>query len=190
MENEQPSRRNVVLAGFGILVAMIVILRIEGRVWWCGCGKWTPWIGSVWNEHTSQHLIDPYSFTHFSHGLILWGVLCVAAPKLSPGWRTVLALAIEAAWEVAENSVWIIERYRNATADIGYSGDSILNSIGDLASCLLGVAFAARFSWKASLALLVLLECVLVVWVRDSLALNILMLAWPIDSIKEWQRPQ
>lgn len=169
---------------------MVVVLRVEGRVWWCGCGSLRPWIGSVWNEHTSQHLVDPYSFTHFSHGLILWGVLCLAARWIGAGWRAVLAMGLEAAWEVAENSVWIIERYRTATADIGYRGDSILNSVGDLASCLLGVAFAARFSWKASVALLVLLECVLVVWVRDSLALNILMLASPVDAIRAWQRPQ
>ncbi|MCC7420057.1 MAG: DUF2585 family protein [Planctomycetaceae bacterium] len=188
---QHSSRRTLcAVAGVGILLVMVVLMRVEGRVWWCGCGSLQPWIGGVWNEHTSQHLVDPYSFTHFSHGLILWGLLCGTARRILPAWRAVLAMGLEAAWEVAENSPWIIERYRTATADIGYSGDSILNAVGDLACCQLGVAFAARFSWKMSLAVLVLLEVVLVVWVRDSLALNILMLACPIEAIREWQRPQ
>ena len=171
----------------GIALAMIVAMRLEGRVWNCECGRWTPWAGDVWSEHASQHFLDPYAITHFLHGFAFCGMLVLAFPKLEAGWRLVSATLLEAAWEVAENSPIVIERYRAGTMALGYEGDSILNSVGDLLACAIGVIAAQRWGWKFSIAAFVFLELLLLVWIKDNLTLNVVMLIHPIDAIKEWQ---
>ena len=101
--------------------------------------------------------------------------------------RFCLAIFIETLWEVIENSDAVIHRYRAATIALGYEGDSVINSLGDIASCALGVALAGRLGARASLVLLVVTEVVLLFWIRDNLFLNILMLFHPIEAIKAWQ---
>lgn len=98
-----------------------------------------------------------------------------------------IALGVEAAWEILENSPWIIDRYRAATAAVGYTGDSVTNSLGDVAACGIGLVLASRLGWRWSTALFVATEVVLLVWIRDSLLLNVVMLVHPIDAIRVWQ---
>jgi hypothetical protein len=102
-------------------------------------------------------------------------------------WRLVLAVAIEAAWEVIENTNFVIERYREATAALGYQGDSVVNSLGDILACILGLFLARKLGFRRSLAVFVLVEVALLIWIRDSLVLEVLMLIYPIDAIKAWQ---
>jgi hypothetical protein len=137
--------------------------------------------------HNSQHLLDPYSFTHVLHGLIICGVLTWLAPRWPWRWGIVLAVVVEALWELIENSPFIIERYRAATASHGYMGDSVGNSLGDILSGAVGYILARWLGWKWSIALFIAVEVVLLVWIRDSLLLNIIMLVCPIDAIKAWQ---
>jgi hypothetical protein len=102
-------------------------------------------------------------------------------------WRMLTAVVIEIAWELLENSPWVIERYRQQTASLDYTGDSILNSIGDVISTIVGFAFASQFSWKVAVATYVAVELVLLFTIRDNLTLNVLMLFFPVESIKLWQ---
>ena len=95
-----------------ILAITIIAMRIEGRVWWCDCGTFRFWISDVWTPHCSQHLLDPYSLTHFSHGLIFFSVLALIVPRMSLAWRLCIAIGIAAGWEILENSPLIINRYR------------------------------------------------------------------------------
>ena len=171
----------------GVLVCSAIALRLEGRSWWCSCGEPRIWIADAWGPHNSQHLADPYSFTHLLHGLVFWSLLSWLAPRLAAVWRGVAAIGIEAAWEVAENATWVIERYRTATAAIGYSGDTVLNSLGDTAFCAVGLVVAQWLGWRRSAIVFLLTEAVLLVWIRDSLLLNVLMLVYPIDAIRQWQ---
>lgn len=171
----------------GILAVTIILLRSQGRVWRHGCGRILVWVGDAWNSHTSQHLFDPYSFTHVLHGLAFCGLLALLASKLSLRWRLCVALALEAAWEVFENSAFVINRYRAATVSLGYQGDSIVNSLGDIAACALGFAIAWRLGWRRSIILFLVTEVVLLWWIRDSLTLNIVMLIYPIEALKIWQ---
>ncbi len=175
------------LASLAVLVTMVVALKIEGGIWWCARGDWSPWITDVWTPHCSQHVADPYSLTHFSHGLIFWGLFSLVGLRLSLNWKLVSAITIAAAWEVLENSPLIINRYRTVTMSLDYLGDSIINSLGDVLSCVIGF-YAARWLglWK-TLALFVAIELVLLVLMRDNLTLNIIMLIHPIDAIKQWQ---
>lgn len=170
-----------------LFIGMALTLRLEGRVWVCACGSLFPWAGNIWSQHNSQHLFDPYAFTHFLHGLVFAGVLVLLLPRSAPSLRLMLALFCEGLWEVLENSPMIINRYREATFAQGYEGDSILNSSGDLLACLAGVLFAQRFGWRKALPVFVLVELLLLVWIRDNLTLNVIMLVHPIDFIRVWQ---
>jgi hypothetical protein len=170
-----------------VLAVHITVLRWEGRRWWCVCGQPNLWWGDPQSAHNSQHLFDPYSFTHVLHGVLLCGLLAWLAPRLAVRWRFALAVALEAAWEVIENTDLVIDRFRSATASLGYHGDSVANSLGDILSCAVGFLLARRLGLWWSLALFVAVEVVLLVWIRDSLLLEVLMLLWPIDAIKQWQ---
>jgi hypothetical protein len=169
-----------------LLVATVAQLRYQGRIWFCDCGQLRFWTSQADGPHTSQHLADPYSFTHFLHGLLLfWGVTWLVRRWKWP-WQCWLALSIEAAWEIFENTQFTIDRYR-ATAAIGYTGDSITNSLGDLFACWLGLEVARRLSWRKTCYLLVAVEVGLLLTIRDSLLLSVVMLVYPLDLLKQWQ---
>ncbi len=170
-----------------LVLATVAELRRQGRVWWCACGQWTLWSGDVNSPHNSQHPFDPYSFTHIQHGILYCGVIRLVGRRLSAAWQLCLAVAIAATWEIIENTDFVIDRYRSVTAAFGYRGDSIANSLGDILSAVLGFLLARRLGLWASVALFVVLEVVLLLWIRDSLLLNIAMLIIPIAAIREWQ---
>ena len=170
-----------------LLVFAVAYLRWQGRVWWCACGRWNPVSLKVQSMHNSQHLLDPYSLSHVLHGILFFGLLWPLRRKLSPAWRAAIAAAIEIAWEMAENSPIIINRYRTATAALGYTGDSIFNSLGDVASFLVGFWIAKKLGLWRSVAIFFAVELLMLWWIRDNLMLNVLMLLWPIDAIRRWQ---
>ena len=170
-----------------VVVGAVYGLQSQGRAWWCSCGYFLVWSGEPASSDTSQHLLDPYSFTHVLHGFVLCGLLAWIAAPLSPSWRLQVAVAIEALWEIVENSDFVIRRYREGTAALGYEGDAIVNSLGDLAVCGLGFVLAYRLGGRRAFALFVLMEVVLLTWIRDSLLLNVLMLIYPVEAIKAWQ---
>ncbi len=176
----------------GLAIAAIfglaaVALRLEGHRFWCRCGRLTPWSGDIHSAHNSQHLVDPYSFTHIEHGLLLYALLRLFSRWLGPGWRLALAVALEGIWEVVENLPAVIERYRQATIALGYVGDSVANSVGDIAACTFGLILAQRLPVRWSVALVVTVELALLAIYRDNLTLNVLMLICPLESVKAWQ---
>jgi hypothetical protein len=169
-------------------VLMTMVLWAQGRIWWCKAGDLSIYVNQAWNSsHTSQHLFDPYTFTHVLHGVLFFWLTGLLFAKLRGGWRLFIATTAEAAWEVFENSAYIIEKYRANTASLDYFGDSIMNSIGDLAACAAGFWVAYKLGTRRSLIFFVLVEAVLLLWIRDGLLLNILMLIYPLDQIKSWQ---
>jgi hypothetical protein len=177
--------RRTAIAASALTFAFIMVLWASGRPWICrsGIGLWT----GAWTHCTSQHLLDPYSLTHVLHGIIFYWVLRVALPKVALHWQLLIAIAVEIGWELFENSAWVIERYRQQTVSLDYTGDSILNSAGDLATMILGFIFASRFSWKVAVAVFVVVEVGLLLTIRDNLTLNVVMLFFPIDAVKQWQ---
>ena len=170
-----------------IVLAAGLQLRNQGRLWLCDCGQVYLWSGDVWSANNSQHISDPYSFTHLLHGLVICGVLAWLIPKVNWSWRLTLAVLLEAVWEVAENTELVINRYRGETAALGYQGDTVVNSLGDILFFALGFLLARKIGFRLSLALFVLTEALLLVFIRDSLILNIIMLVYPIEAIKTWQ---
>jgi len=169
-----------------LLAATVWQLRRQGRIWFCECGQLRFWTSEADGPHTSQHLADPYSFTHFLHGLLLFWLVTWALRRWKWPWQCWAALAIEAAWEIIENTQLVIGRYRE-TAALGYNGDSILNSLGDIGACWLGLEVARRIGWRGTWVLFFVIEAVLITTIRDSLLLSVLMLVSPIDAVREWQ---
>lgn len=185
----QLSQRQALLAGLTIGLLMIVVLESMGQPWWCQCGSLVLWTSDALSSHNSQHLLDPYSFSHFQHGLVFYYALWFfTRDRLSLWSRATLMFGLEAVWEVFENTPWTIERYRAATISLDYYGDSVFNSLGDLASCALGFAFAAAVPVWGSLTVYLMVEIGMLWLIRDSLLLNIVMLICPLDVIKDWQQ--
>ena len=153
----------------------------------CSCGTLQVWAGEVCSSDNSQHLLDPYSFTHVLHGFLFFWLIAWLAPRLNSNWQLTLAIAVEALWEVFENTDFIINRYRSETAALGYNGDTVVNSFGDILCCLVGFVIARRLGLRRSLIVFAALELVLILWIRDSLLLEVLMLVVPMDSIKAFQ---
>lgn len=163
------------------------VLALFGRRLWCSVGDLAPWAWETPSPHSSQHLLDPYSFTHVEHGILFFAILALVAPRASLVTRFLIALTVEAGWEILENSDFIIERYRAQTIDVGYYGDSIANSLADMVWCALGFQVTARVRWWWSVALLVAFEVALALTIRDNLVLNVLMLIVSVDAIRDWQ---
>ncbi|HEY0458471.1 MAG TPA: DUF2585 family protein [Pyrinomonadaceae bacterium] len=167
---------------------MVVLLRFQGRIWWCKLGDYSVYVNEAWNSrHTSQHFLDPYTFTHILHGVIFFWLASLLFSRFSVVRRFFIAISAEAGWEILENSNYIIEKYRENTASLDYFGDSIFNSVGDVLACAAGFWIAYKLGWWKSLAFFLLTEIVLLLWIRDGLLLNILMLIYPLDSVKNWQ---
>ena len=179
-------RSKAVALIFLIFVAMTSVLALMGRRFWCECGGPVPWSWDIWTLHNSQHLLDPYFFTHVLHGVIFFAVL-FRFRWMGDSAKWAIATLMESAWEILENSPLIIDRYREATMALGYTGDSIANSIFDVVACLLGYFIASKVTWKLSLAFIAMVEVVLLLAIRDCLLLNVIMLIYPIEAIKQWQ---
>ena len=175
------------LAIVASFAATALLLRLEGRLWLCACGSIQLWSGQICSASNSQHFLDPYSFTHVLHGFLFFWLIAWLLSRLRASWQLALALAVEAAWEVFENTNFIIDRYRSETAALGYNGDTVVNSFGDILCCLIGFVVAQRLGLRRSLVVFAVLELVLIVWIKDSLLLEILMLVVPIDAVRAWQ---
>jgi Protein of unknown function (DUF2585) len=171
----------------GIILLTAAYLLWIGREPICKCGTIKLWHGQVVSSENSQHISDWYTPSHVIHGFLFFGALWVVARRLSFGWRLAIATAVEAAWEIVENSDAIIERYRAVTISLDYYGDSVLNVVADILAMVLGFWLASRLPVWATVALILLAEGVTIWVIRDGLALNVLMLIYPLDSVAEWQ---
>lgn len=183
-------RINVVYPIVGIIlsvVGMVIALYWQGRVWWCKVGDLSPWSSDIWTTHNSQHLFDPYTFTHILHGVLFFWITNWILSDYRLRWKFLLVILAECAWELLENSNMIIERYRTVTISLDYYGDSILNSLADVASCAFGAFIAYKLKFWKSFIYFALTEIILLIWLRDNLTLNIIMLIYPIEAIKIWQ---
>lgn len=179
-------RRDAALV-VAIVAATGLAQWLAGRPPLCRCGRVALWAGTVNGPENSQQLADWYSLSHVVHGFLFYAAARLLLPHLRPGLRFVAAALVEAGWELVENSPVVIDRYRAATLAVGYSGDSILNSLGDIGFMALGFVLAARLPVLASAVAVVLLELVALAAIRDNLTLNVIMLVHPVAAIRAWQ---
>jgi Protein of unknown function (DUF2585) len=175
------------LVSVGLLALLAAALLLMGRPLWCECGYVKLWHGEVMSAENSQHIADWYSFTHLLHGFGLYGILWLLGRRWSLELRFLLTLLVEVAWEILENTDFVIGRYREGTIALGYYGDSVINAGVDVLFCLLGFVLAARLPVWATVALAAVLEGVLAYVIRDNFTLNVIMLIYPFEAIMEWQ---
>lgn len=177
-----------VLAGaLAVIAAMAMTLLGMGRVPMCTCGTLKLWHGVVFSAENSQHLTDWYTFTHVVHGVVFYALLWLVAPRWPIATRFLVALVTEASWEVLENTDFIINRYREVTISLDYFGDSVVNSAMDVIAMAAGFAAAARVPWPITVLAALGLELFLAWAIRDNLTINILMLIYPLDGVRQWQ---
>ncbi len=187
-----PDRRGFALA-LGIWLAIGATLLAMGRVPICTCGTVKLWWGVVQSAENSQHIADWYSFSHVIHGLLfyffawlLWGKWKLFGGKPAR-WALPIAIAFEGFWELLENSPLIIDRYRAVTVSWGYEGDSVINSLSDIGFMALGFWIASKLPPWASVVLAIAFELFTLAMIRDNLTLNVVMLVWPLEAIRQWQ---
>jgi len=184
------TKKQRVAYGAAVAAIMVSAASIElamGRVPWCKCGYIKLWHGVVNSSENSQHITDWYTFTHIVHGIGFYVLLWLAARRMPVRSRFLAAVLLEAAWEVLENTPMVINRYRAATISLDYYGDSVINSMSDIAAMMLGFWIAYRLPVLMTLAVVIGIEAGLAYFIRDNLTLNILMLIHPIDAVKRWQ---
>lgn len=179
--------RRAWIPAFAILAAAVAILLAMGRNPICTCGTVELWVGARNSPKTSQMLLDWYSFSHLVHGLLFYAILWVAARRVSVNTRFLAALLLEASWEVLENTPMVIDRYRATTAALGYTGDSIINSLSDILMMATGFLLARKLPLWGSIALLIALELTPLLAIRDNLALNVWALLAPNAALQAWQ---
>ncbi|MBN8501700.1 MAG: DUF2585 domain-containing protein [Sphingomonadales bacterium] len=187
-----PDRRGIAFSLAAWLAAGAILLAM-GRNAICQCGTIKLWHGVVQSSENSQHIADWYTFSHIIHGLlfyffahILWRRWKLLGGKPAI-WALPIAVVFEAFWELLENSPLIIDRYRAVTVSFGYEGDSVVNSLADIGWMALGFWIASKLPWKVSLAMAVVFELFTLIMIRDNLTLNVLMLVWPLEAVRDWQ---
>jgi hypothetical protein len=174
-------------AVLAIMVAQALVLHAMGRVWICSCGTIRVWVGDIWSSELSQQLTDWYTASHVVHGILFYALLRLFLPQVPVLARLAIAVGIEAAWEMAENSPWVIEAYRKQALAAGYTGDSILNSLSDTLAMMTGFALAYLSPWRATVVLVLILEVGTAALVRDNLTLNVLNFIHRFPAIEAWQ---
>lgn len=177
----------------GLMISLVIIaiaatvLLAMGREPICKCGYIKFWHGEVFSSENSQHLTDWYTPSHILHGLIFYGLTFVLLNKFSFGFRLACATVVEVAWEIIENTDAVINHYRESTISLDYFGDSVINSVSDCLAMMVGFYLARLLPVWASIGLFFLAEAVTAYFIRDGLLLNILMLLWPLEAVKNWQ---
>jgi hypothetical protein len=175
-----------------LLFTQIAVLHTFGQPFLANSGHLMLWANDPFSPDMSQQLTDWYSFSHVIHGFVFLGILHLVAPRLPLPVRFLIAMGVEIAWEIAENTPAVIQHYRQQALAAGYTGDSILNSLSDTLMMSTGFFAASRLRARYVVAVALVFELFTAFMIRDNLTLNVINLVapsgWaPIRAIHDWQ---
>lgn len=171
----------------GAFATQIAVLLWLGQPAFCECGFVKFWEGEIFSQGNSQHIADWYTFSHIIHGFLFYAIARYLFPKKSfPIWLLVAVIA-EVSWEIFENTPMVINHYRQQALAVGYTGDSILNSVFDVLWMVLGFIIAYKVPVKVSIFIVIAMELFVLYFVRDNLTLNIINLIYPFEFLNKWQ---
>lgn len=169
-----------------VVTATLLWLAGHDAVWWSSSYP-AIWSSEVWSRSNSQHPLDPYTLTHTMFGILCFWTFSLIAKGSPLSRRFLFAIIAACVWELCENSMLFIERFRHATAAADYMGDALVNSATDIAACGVGFMFAVKIKTRTSVLIFIAVELLTAIWVRDNLLLNVLMIVCPIEGVKNWQ---
>lgn len=168
----------------GLMGAMELWL---GRNLACPCGI-KLWHSVISNYGNSQHLFDWYSMVHVLHGLAYYWLVTLfdRKNKLSIIQKFVIAVFLSCAFEVIENTKWIIAAYRSHYSTFHYTGDSVVNSIGDVISVSIGFWVTTKAKLWMSITFFCV-DVILIVYALNTvITSNTIIILDKIQHMKFW----
>ncbi|MCR4328386.1 MAG: DUF2585 family protein [Patescibacteria group bacterium] len=178
---------HVAIIALGLVTLQAGVLTLLGQPLISASGNIQFWVSEALSSEMSQQLFDWYTFSHIIHGFLFYALLRWLFPRMPMATRLLVAMGIEIGWEIAENTPWVINAYREQALAQGYSGDSIINSVLDTFSMMLGFFMAFRVPIWFTVTLALAFEVFTGYVIHDNLTLNITNFIYQPEFIYRWQ---
>ena len=157
-------------------------LWLLGRPLVCSCDGLRLWNPDATGAYNSQHLVDWYSGLHVIFGMLCFALMWTTSRHWPIGWLFVVAVVASSAWEIAENTPFVIALFGHSPTGALYRGDSLPNSLSDMLFMLAGFWTALRLPALATTGLAIGIETVVALSIHDSLIIGLFQLAAQIDA--------
>lgn len=130
----------------------------------------------IYSQETDNTIIDPFTLTHISHGILLYYLLNYF--NKNSKYNFYIAFTIHNIWEILENTDYFINKYKEIYKDDirykrrgKYIGDSIVNILSDNILMIIGYYFAEKYN--NAYLYIIISELLLYFKFKDNLTISI-----------------